>query len=92
VQGCQIIYFSFHNPTLGKLKGLAKEDVGICYGNLVNFIAIWYISPRFGICIVPKNLATLWLAGGPDWTNFRHLGGCFPWAVFLKKIRRSPNI
>jgi hypothetical protein len=35
---------------LGKiLQGLAMEDVGIFYGHLVNFPAIWYILWSLGV-------------------------------------------
>jgi hypothetical protein len=30
------------------LEGLAMEDVGIFYGHLVNFAAIWYVLWLFG--------------------------------------------
>jgi hypothetical protein len=60
VQGCRTVFFKTKNPTLGEyiLEGLAMEDVGIFYGHLENFVAIWYILnissfgmffPRFGI-------------------------------------------
>jgi hypothetical protein len=54
------------------LDGIAMEDVGIFYGHLVNFTAIWYIVWPLGIfvgyllyispflvCCSKKNLATL---------------------------------
>jgi hypothetical protein len=62
-------YFRIKNPNL---EGLAIEDVGMCYGHLVHFAAIWYILWTIGIYIVviwyvfsvlvccgKKNLATL---------------------------------
>jgi hypothetical protein len=46
-QGCQMEYFQTENPNLVKiLEGL----VGIFYGNLVNFPAIWYILWSSGTC------------------------------------------
>jgi hypothetical protein len=44
------------------LVGIKIEDVGIFYGHLVNFpailvyfMAIWYISPRFGMFYQEKS-------------------------------------
>jgi hypothetical protein len=34
------------------------EDVGIFYGHLAYFVAIWYIFPVL-VCCTKKNLATL---------------------------------
>jgi hypothetical protein len=31
------------------------EDVRIFYGHLINFTAIWYISPRFGMLYQEKS-------------------------------------
>jgi hypothetical protein len=43
-------FFSNQKSHFGKiLEGLAMEDVGICYGHLVNFPAIWHILWPFGI-------------------------------------------
>jgi hypothetical protein len=72
-QGCQMAYFQTKNPTLGKfLKGLAMEDVGLFYGNLVYFATTWYNLWQSGILYshwvhfftvlvycLKKNLATL---------------------------------
>jgi hypothetical protein len=60
LQGCQTEYFETKNPNLGKFW-----RVGIFYGKLVYFTAIWYILWLFSIfspvvvCCTKKNLATL---------------------------------
>jgi hypothetical protein len=48
------------------LEGLAMEDVGVFYGHLISFTAIWHLLWPFGIFIFPilvyrtkKNLATM---------------------------------
>jgi hypothetical protein len=65
--------FSNQKYQFGKiLEGLAMEDVGIFYGHLIYFTAIWYfllpsgifyghlvyISPVL-VCCITRNLATL---------------------------------
>jgi hypothetical protein len=40
-QGCQMVYFKTKNCNLGTLEGLAMEDVGVFYGHLVYFTAIY---------------------------------------------------
>jgi hypothetical protein len=43
-------FFFYQKSQFGKiLEGLALEDVGTFYGQLVNFRAIWYILRTFGI-------------------------------------------
>jgi hypothetical protein len=50
MQGCQMAYFQNQKSLFYKiLEGLAVEDVGIFYGHLVYFMAIWYILWPFGI-------------------------------------------
>jgi hypothetical protein len=65
-QRCQMVYFQTK-------KGLAMEDIGMFYGHLVYFTAVWYITyVAFGIyfvviwyvfpvlvCCTEKNPATL---------------------------------
>jgi hypothetical protein len=42
--------FSNQNSKFGKiLEGIAMEDVGTFYGNLVHFKVFWYILLAFGI-------------------------------------------
>jgi hypothetical protein len=48
-EGCQMAYFQTKNHNFGTfLEGLAMEDVGIFYGHLVYFVAIWCILWLFG--------------------------------------------
>jgi hypothetical protein len=45
-----MVYFQTKDPNLGKFsEGLAVEDVGTVYGNLVYFTVIWYVLLPFGI-------------------------------------------
>jgi hypothetical protein len=52
-------YFQTKNNSFGTfLEGLAMEDVGIFYGHLIYFLAIWYIVWLFGLFwyIVPRKI------------------------------------
>jgi hypothetical protein len=56
-----MVYFQTKNPNLvnfgGPLNGKCWYIVcpfGIFYGDLVLFVEIWYISPRFGILCQEK--------------------------------------
>jgi hypothetical protein len=49
ITGCQMVYFHSKNPNLGNLESLEMENIGIFYGRLEHFtavfgifIAIWY--------------------------------------------------
>jgi hypothetical protein len=42
-QGCQMVYFHTKKSHLGSLESLGMENIGIFYGHLVYFKAIWYI-------------------------------------------------
>jgi hypothetical protein len=58
-QGCQMVYFQTKNPNLDKFwRALERKLLvyfmpiyGYCYvlWSFGNFVAIWYIFPRFGI-------------------------------------------
>jgi hypothetical protein len=72
-QGCQMIYFQTRNPNLGKFWRFLQwkmlvyfMDIWSIYGRLIYFIAIWHSSwpfckffPRYVVCCIKKNLATL---------------------------------
>jgi hypothetical protein len=49
-QACQMAYFQKKIDKL--LAGLAMEDVGLFYGHLVYYTAIWYILLPFGIFFI----------------------------------------
>jgi hypothetical protein len=42
-QGCQMVYFHTKNQISGILGGPWKEILGIFYGQLEHFTAVWYI-------------------------------------------------
>jgi hypothetical protein len=50
--GCQIVYFQTKNPNLGKFWRVLHWKM------LVFFMAIWSLSPIFGICLV--NFTVIW--------------------------------
>jgi hypothetical protein len=67
-QGCQMVYFQNKNSNLGKFWKVLQWkmlvflwSLGLFYGYLVYFVAIWYILHMivrcilwsFGICIFP---------------------------------------
>jgi hypothetical protein len=69
-QGCQMVCFLTKNPNFGNSwrKILVYfmsiwsilRPLEIFHGQLVNFVAIWYLFPHFGILKkYKKNLATL---------------------------------
>jgi hypothetical protein len=73
-QGCQMAYFQFKNPNLGKFgRVLQIEDVCWFCGQLVCMyvyvFAIWYILPNVGVCCTMKNLATLLKSGSLKCAN-----------------------
>jgi hypothetical protein len=88
-----MVYFLTKNPNLGKFWSvhIAMEDVGIFYGHLVYFTAIWYmllpfvyfvvfwyIFPRFGMFYQEKS-------GNPEPSTRKNE----KWTIQLAKYRRT---
>jgi hypothetical protein len=63
IQGCQMVYFLTKKSNLGKFWSVLKGNLliyfmaiwsilrpnCIFYCNMVNFVVVWYIFPRFGL-------------------------------------------
>jgi hypothetical protein len=61
VQGCQITYFQTKNTNLGNFWSLLQWPFDLNCGNLVYFVAIWYILWLFDILfpccyVVPRKI------------------------------------
>jgi hypothetical protein len=77
-QGCQMVYFQTKNQNLGNFLGSCNgrccifmnnwsilQPFGKLYGHLVQFVVIWYISPRFWY-VVPRKIWQPCRARDPD--------------------------
>jgi hypothetical protein len=96
-----MVYFQTKNPILGKFWKVLQWKMLVFYGQMVYFMAIWYIMWSFGIFFpfwyiaTEKNLATLPAAPMQmSYINFGH--GGLPRvrkiAFFAKKLNLSRTV
>jgi hypothetical protein len=83
IQGCRMVYFLTKNTSLGKiLEGLGIQTVGIFYGTLVYFTAIWYIFfPLYGILCREKS-----------GNHYRMIGGLSAGADVRQPLQASERV